>query len=303
MERLRPSLLANGRVTWFERDSTSRERGLDGTTWGPQLGADFRLSERAFVGGLFTYERTDSTFDSDQPGRNFTPPKNDGDTEANGYGLTFFGSYDFDEHWYVDGSFGGAYTDYTFTRRAVFQETTRTIPQTNVRGREDTDGWEINGSAGAGYRWGWEALSLSPYLRLAVVHARVDSYEEDDETGSGLAMEIDDTDQTSFTSVLGLRASYAWSTAWGVLVPQARAEWEHEYARDAEEIDTRYVLDPAGNDFPVRGDSPDRNYANLGASLLLVLPNGWMPFVDYEALVGHSFYDRHRLTFGLRAEF
>ena len=30
--------------------------------------------------------------------------------------------------------------------------------------------------------------------------------------------------------------------------------------------------------------------------------DGWIPFVDYEALFGHSYFDRQRVTFGIRKE-
>jgi hypothetical protein len=53
----------------------------------------------------------------------------------------------------------------------------------------------------------------------------------------------------------------------------------------------------------VSGDDPDRDYLNASAGLVLVLAEGWMPFVDYEVLVGHSFLDRHRVALGVRKEF
>ena len=31
-------------------------------------------------------------------------------------------------------------------------------------------------------------------------------------------------------------------------------------------------------------------------------PNGIMPFIDYEALLGYSNFDRHRVTAGIRFE-
>ena len=66
---------------------------------------------------------------------------------------------------------------------------------------------------------------------------------------------------------------------------------------------SRFAGDAAGNVFGVRTDPPDRNYYNLGFSLLGVLPDGLMAFLDYEVLLGYEDFDRHRITGGLRVEF
>jgi outer membrane autotransporter protein len=118
-----------------------------------------------------------------------------------------------------------------------------------------------------------------------------------------LALIVDDTTSTSLTSVVGARVSYPISTSWGVIVPQARAEYEHEFRDNPRTTLSRFVLDAAGAPFGVVTDSPDRNYFNLGAGATMILPNGWMPFVDVEGLVGYSDYDRVRVTAGLRVEF
>ncbi len=41
---------------------------------------------------------------------------------------------------------------------------------------------------------------------------------------------------------------------------------------------------------------------NGAAGMVLVLPNGWMPFVDYEGLTSHRLVNRQRVTFGVRKE-
>ena len=40
----------------------------------------------------------------------------------------------------------------------------------------------------------------------------------------------------------------------------------------------------------------------VGAGLVAVLPGGWMPYLDYQGLFGHDFWDRHRVTGGIRKE-
>ena len=82
-----------------------------------------------------------------------------------------------------------------------------------------------------------------------------------------------------------------------------RVEYEHEFDKDVRSIETSFAQTGAANSLAVSTDKPDRDYFNLGASLLFVLPNGWMPFIDVETLVSYKDLDRQRYTAGLRVEF
>ncbi|MFC1773246.1 autotransporter outer membrane beta-barrel domain-containing protein [Pseudomonadota bacterium] len=298
------SLLLNGRKTWFDqdRDDSDAERGLDGDIWAVELGFDYRLSDRTVVGGFVGYENTDADYDKDESGVNFTPQSDSGGIDADSYSFTLFGSYNLTENLFIEGSAGYSTTDYTFERNVVFQESTRTIAQTDVRAKADTDGEQYWASASMGYEFYRDAFSFGPYARVTYVKSTVDDYTENDTNNSGLEMRIDVDDRTSVTTDLGIGVSYAVSTSWGVLVPQARVEWEHEFDQDAQDITSLYVLDADRNQFSLEGDNPDRDYFNLGAGVSAIFPNGWMGFIDYEGLAGYEDLSRHRVTVGLRIE-
>ncbi len=298
-ERLGLILAARG--AWFDRDSTSRERGLDGDSWGLQAGADYRVSDATVVGGLFNYDRPDAEFDDDQPGINFTPFSQEGEQDADSYIFTFFGSHSFTDNLYVDGHVGGGYIDYDLKRDVVFQEATRTVAQTPVNTRADVDGWEFSTSGGVGYELALGPATLGPYGRVVYIRSWIDNFDENG--GNGLAMEYPDEARDSLTTILGLRGTLALSTRFGVLVPQARIEWEHEYLRDSFNTRAFYILDADRNNFQMKGDSNDRNYLNVGAGFAFVLPGGWIPFADYEGLFEYENWSFHRVTGGLRKEF
>ena len=88
----------------------------------------------------------------------------------------------------------------------------------------------------------------------------------------------------------------------GVLIPQARIEWEHEFDRDAETADASYVLDADRNLYAFEGVDPDRDYFSAGIGLAAVFPGGWMPFIDFSGVFGIDDFERYRLTAGLRKE-
>jgi len=295
----RLGVFLNGRWEHLDRDSTSSEKGWEGDEGGVQFGADYLLSGAAFVGAIVTLDWADFDFDGDPSDGMFSAPGNAGNSESDSYGLTLFGSYNFSEEFWADLHVGGGYSDYSFQRRASLQDDLR-VQQTTFTATSDSKGGEFETGIGVGYDESWGGFSGGGYARVNYVWTTVEGYQESD--SSGLQMRVNGLNQESVVSVLGIRGDYAISTPIGVLVPQARVEYEHEFMRDRQTLSARFVQDTADNVFRTRGDSPDRNYGNAGVSISLVMEGGWTPFVDYEALFEHSFYERHRLTFGIRKE-
>lgn len=299
------SLLVNARGESFDRDreAVDEELGYEGDSYALEIGLDYRVSDRLVLGGLLGVQRTDSDFDADAPGRNFTPASDQGGTESDNVNLTLFGSYNVTDAFYVEGTLGAGFSDYEFRRSAIFQESTRAVAQTAMNATGDSEGTEYSASIGAGYDFYSAAWSFGPYVKLNYTHSSVDGYTESDSANTGLAMRIGDNDRTSLTSVLGVQGSYAISTDFGVVVPQARVEYEHEFDNDPSTVSQSFVQDSAGTAFSLRGDKPDRDYYNVGASVVLILPNGWIPYLDYEQLISYNDLQRRRLTAGLRVEF
>lgn len=300
------SVFLNGRGTWFDKSAGANERAFNGRTGGLQIGGDYRLSDVLLVGGLFAYDRTSSTFDADgSPGANFIQPSNNGTNESNTYTFLAFASLNLTDSVWIDASVGGGVSDHTFTRQGVFQLSSRPDSALNhvMRAVGTPDGNEVSASAGAGYDWHDGPLSAGPYARFSYARSKIDGYTEEDQLGSGMNLRLDENTRTSLTSVLGVRGSYAISTSWGVFVPQARVEWQHEYDRTAQIATAVFVGDGAGTQQAFNGDNPDRDYFNAGASMVMVLPSGFMPFVDFESLFGYDQLSRYRISGGLRREF
>ena len=62
------------------------------------------------------------------------------------------------------------------------------------------------------------------------------------------------------------------------------------------------MLDSGNNVYVLDGDGPDTDYFNVGAGLVFLLTNGWMPFVDYQVMLGVDDIEQWRITAGLRKE-
>jgi outer membrane autotransporter protein len=285
------------------RAAFANERAFEGRTWRFTAGGDFRPTAETILGLSLTYSDDESDFDANPAGRNFTPLANAGGSDVTEIDITAYGSMALADRLTLEGSLGVGFSDQDFRRNGSYQESNRTLQQVDIRATGSADGRRYAGSLGLAYDVDAGPVSFGPYARLRWNRASVDGYTEADAANTGLALRISKSRATSLVSVLGARASYAISLPWGVVVPQARAEWEHEFKDDPRTITTSLALAPNGGVFQVRTDTPDRNAWNLGAGVLVILPNGWMPYLDFEVLDGYSDLRRERISAGLRVEF
>lgn len=298
------SLLASYAHTWEERDRTvdvDGERGYDADTDGVEVGFDYRLNDAAFAGLLISWKSLDLEFDGENTGTNFSPASQAGSIEGDSLGITGFASFAFGER-YLDLSAGYLAGDNDYERRSVFQESTRTVPQTDSLTKGNADTQELWASVNAGWNIPMDQWTIGVHGGLTWSRSEIDSYTEDDLTGSGLAMSFSGSEQTSLIGQLGARFQYAISTASGVIIPHAGITYQHEFEDNAADLRAGYVLDAGDNTLALAGDDPDLDFFTATAGISAVLANGWMPFVDVSYWAGYQDLDRVRLLVGLRKE-
>jgi hypothetical protein len=211
------SLYLNLSGETFDRDrilNVDQEKGYDGWKSGFQFGGDYRVNDNLIVGALLGYDHSESTFDPDLPGAGFNPFTDEGGTKSDSALINVYASYNVSDNLYVDGTVGLGYTDYTFDRNVVFQNTARTFT-VPVSTSGSTKGYEVNAGVGVGYDFYHDALSFGPYGRLNFGRSTISAFTEEDRSGSGLNMSVQEDTSTTLTSVLGIQASYAISQDWG----------------------------------------------------------------------------------------
>ena len=101
-----------------------------------------------------------------------------------------------------------------------------------------------------------DAWSFSPYAQLISSRMDFDGYQESTLAGpgNGLGLTVDSRTVNSFDSVLGTKVSYANSTSWGVFIPTASLEWQHEFNSDEQAVTAHFTNDPSQTPFSVVGD-------------------------------------------------
>jgi outer membrane autotransporter protein len=219
--------------------------------------------------------------------------------------VSLYGIY-YVSNFYVDGivTFGWSDVDIDRTIRYTIAavDGTTSVSQT---ARGDTDTKQYSLGFGVGYDFNAGGWTLSPLVRVNYIRLDIDGYEEtidNTNAGFGWALAFDDQDVESLTSVVGGQISYAISTAFGVLLPQVRGEWEHEFKDDRRTLTARFVHDPAGADILFSTDAPDRDFFNIGAGLSAVFRGGVSAFAYYETVLGLEDVTRHAVTVGVRKE-
>ena len=296
----------NGTFSLGDKDATDRESGFDFGTYGVTAGADYRLTSNLIVGVALGLLWTDIDLDDDG-----------GNLDAFGLTGSLYTTYYLADRFYLDGIASIGWNDYEMDRairyaiRELNPNGTPTGGMVNVNqvASADTDGIWFGLSIGGGYDVPLGALTLTPLARLNYQWATIDGYQEEIDNagpGVGLALNVDDQDIESFTSVLGAQASYALSVPWGVLQPQVRLEWEHEYMNDSQTIKVHFLEDPTPDgDSEIRLDTsgPDRDYFNLAVGFAAAFRRGLSAFAQYETVLGLDDYSIHRVALGIRAEF
>jgi uncharacterized protein YhjY with autotransporter beta-barrel domain len=300
------SLMVHAHGTWTERTasgSSGTERGFDGSSQSLEGGLDYRVSEKLVLGLLLGTEKSDYDFDAEQPGVNFLPAAKAGDSEGDNLYLTAFGSMAIGASGFVEISGGYERSDSQYRRYSVFQESTRTIAQTNVAVEGDADGSVTWFSANGGFDVDRGSWGFGPYLGVSSVRAKLDGYVERDLANSGLNMRFSATKRRSMLAHAGAQVRRTFSGQYGVFVAQLRAELQRDFEDDPELLTAAFALDPRNTTLTLNGQNWDRTGYNLGFSLSATLQNGWMPFLDYAVVLGYDNLDRQRATLGLRYEF
>jgi outer membrane lipase/esterase len=307
----RLGFFANGTFTSGDKDATSQEAGFDFKTYGATLGADYRFTDNFVLGVTFNYMSTNIDFDS----FSFLGSPDGGGIDTKSFGFSIYGTYYVSNQFYVDGIFNFGRNHYDIDRRIIYSipSTDRTgtlIPgattTVNQTAQGGTNSTQYSFSVGTGYDFHVQGFTVTPFARLEYSKLDVDGYQEainNTADGFGLALAFDSQDVESLLSGLGAQASYAISTGIGVLLPQVRAEWRHEFKNDARTITSRFVSDPARTPLLLVTDSPDRDFFTLGGSLSATFRGGVAAFVSYEAVVGLSRVTSNNVVGGIRLEF
>ena len=275
-------LFATASYAFGDKDGTTREVGFDYDSWSVIAGVDYRLTPNLIIGLAGSYTSSDADLDHVL-----------GSTETKSYGVTLYATY------YVGAFYADLFGGYTYNK----YDTIRKIVYTGVNreAQGDTHGNQFTVGAGGGYVFQFGALSATPYGRIEYLNLDIDGYTERGATGLDLTVKGQSVE--SLQTALGATVAYAISVPFGVLQPQVRAEWRHEFMNDSRSVTAKFTNDPFNTFFAIPTNAPDRDYAGVGAGLTALFKHGVSAFVNYETVLGLKDVSHHEFTGGIRVEF
>ena len=280
-------LFASGLVESLNRNDTTFQDGYRSTILGLTVGADYRVSPQFTAGVAFSYSNTNGDF------------RQVGNFSTNAYDILIFGQYLPTERTFIQVTGG-------YQRDSYLVNRSNSLTLSNIA----VSGFSTSNSNGDVYKLGMLTgydhpmgmFTIGPRAGINWTNTHINGYGENGSTG--LELSYDAQSVNSLQSTLGLQGQAAIPTTMGVLVPQVNGNYIHEFANSQRFLNVHYVQDlsPTPTKFRFQNEVPVRNYFTAGTGLLMVLPNGWQPFVNFRAMIGNNQFNDYAGTFGLRVE-
>ncbi|HKS56802.1 MAG TPA: autotransporter outer membrane beta-barrel domain-containing protein [Steroidobacteraceae bacterium] len=296
-----------------DRDQTQNEDAFDFDSYSVTTGSDYNFGNGVLGFGV-GYDNYTADFNNGLL-------VSGGDVEVKGVSGSLFGAW-FGGGWSLNGiaTYGKLESD--LTRNATYAAPNGAcIPACGASRslKGSPDGSYVALGATLGYDFlagGWQ---ISPSLSASYRDVDVDGFDETDSApNGGLALRYQEQSIESKRSILALALARPISRPWGVLTPNFRAEWHHEFEDDPRVLRAKYVLEDrlsggsAAQDFSAGctiscfsffTDEVEADYGIAGAGLSALFSQRVQVYLYYEAVLGISGLNANSLALGIRGQF
>lgn len=292
----RLGIFVTGTLRQGTQTTTDAEQGFNFKNTGLTFGADYRLGDTYVMGIAGGYGKSRSIFDD-----------NGGRLDAQHTSVALYGSY-FTDRYHVDWQAGFGHNSYDLGRSIAYESSSTSVGCAGGVCLTDSAGStgarEYSFSTSTGMDFHRDAFAFGPTFELDYKQVAVNGFTESGPSGLDLA--FGGITSSSLVAKAGGYTSYAIKTSFGVILPQVRASYIHEFLNDARTQSVQFAADTlpgaSGRTFDVYTDQPDRNYFDWRASVLFQFPYGIAGFIEYGRLAGLQNISMHELNMGLRVE-
>lgn len=318
--------IAGSRFGWFlegsfntgEREQTASEDGFDFDATSVTLGLDYMFNS-GVVGVSVGIDDYDAEFATNLV-------VSGGSVEVEGTSGSLFGAF-YRDQWYVDGIVSIGTLDSDTSRTAFYVSNNPAClpacPGENDTLLGETDGDYVAAGATIGYDVNAGNWEITPALSVAYRDISMDGYTETDPMGGGLTLSYADQTIESLKSILGISFTGNYSRSFGILSPQIRLEWHHEFEDDPARLIAKYAIENqladagvtgaagAGNFtlsqciscFAINGDKIDTNFGVMSFGLSAVFSQRIQIYGVYDALVAMENLESNAFSLGIRGQF
>jgi uncharacterized protein with beta-barrel porin domain len=230
-----------------ERRANDISSRYDYNTTGIILGFDRKIGSSLLLGGTLGYSYTKVTMKDLAE-----------DAKIASYMGSLYGVWT-NGPWYVNGVAGYAYNKYDTNREMSFGTISRSADASYY-------GHLLAGYVEGGYRVKMTYADIIPRASFQATRSWRASFSED---GAGtLSLDADSEAVSSYLGSLGVTVRKDYVTKAGILSPELRFRWDHEFSNDNHVLNASFSGYPMSQ-FTVMADRPDRD--RLGAGLGLTL--------------------------------
>lgn len=252
-----------------ERDNSHRAAGYRASSAGFVIGADWYASSNFMAGLAFSWIR------NDLDGRGVSSGSK---TQADTYQLTAYNLWQpdwADGRLSIAGLLGIGINRYDQSRRIDFL---------GVKAKADYDGEQYLGQVTVGYDFPLKQnLTLTPQFSLMAARLENDGYTEH---GAGAAnLKVDHLGTDVLTQELGVKLSASFDTSAGMLAPDVKVAWLHEYRDGA--VRTSGVM--GGVAFTSSSARLSADGVTVGLGATLDKKNGVKLRLEYNGDFRHSY--------------
>ncbi len=303
--------VAGSRVGWFlegsfntgDRDQTASEDGFDFDATSFTLGLDY-LFDTGVIGVSIGVDNYEADFDN-------ALLVTGGEVEVDGTSGSIFGAW-FGQGFYLDGLVTFGQLDSDISRRVVYDSNGICAPDPCPPQDRDVTGSTDGDYLAAGATLGYEAVrgnwDITTSLSLAYRDIDIDGYDEVDSSGGGLGLSYEEQSIESLRSILGFAFTGNFSREFGVLSPQFRVEWHHEFEDDPIQLAAKYTNDSSTGSACLscvrfNSDKIDTDFALVGIGLSAVFSQRTQIYFVYDALLGLDNLSSNAFSVGIRSQF
>ncbi|MEO7251100.1 MAG: autotransporter domain-containing protein, partial [Arenimonas sp.] len=287
---------ATGTIGRGTADPRSTTPGYNYDINGLTAGVDYRQRDNWTNGVAAGFSRQTTNLAHDR-----------GDVALTGWNVSTYSTWSFKNNLYLDGVVTWGRNQFDMNRRIDYTLPTPGGGTTSIHqianGQPNGDLFSAALTLGGDFHK--QEWNFSPYAQLISSRMGFDAYQEKllAGAGSGLGLAVDARTINTLSSVLGAKVSWTQSVDWGVFIPTASFEWQHEYKSDLQAITARFANDPTQTAFSLVGVPLDDSFFRVGAGFSFVLPHGRSGFLLYEHMLGRQGMTQDNFGVGIRIEF
>ena len=180
---------------------------------------------------------------------------------VNTYQGFLYGSYQFDNPFYLDGIASVAYHDYDSIRNIVIPLLEPSSQPT--RAESGFHGWQLSFRPEIGYQWQQNNFFVIPHSWLQYSHLNVSDYTEKDAGGLNLLVHYDNIEELKLAG--GLKVGIEYEIKKSLFRPQIHGAVIHDFINDPQSSTASFV--GGGTSFVTPGFKPDDTSLLIGANL------------------------------------